>query len=30
MNLDALIEAIPSYAKDLKLNFSAWCGNRPN
>ena len=23
MNLDALIEAIPSYAKDLKLNFSS-------
>jgi lipoyl-dependent peroxiredoxin subunit D len=23
MNLDALIEALPSYAKDLKLNFSS-------
>ncbi len=23
MNLDALIEAVPSYAKDLKLNFSS-------
>ena len=23
MNLDALLEIIPSYAKDLKLNFSS-------